>query len=80
MSPGRDGVRMEHRGQGLDTERVAGDLAGGRVVEADEGAQVAEVLRGVLGGDGLDREVETAADHRGDVANGDALLGHGVQT
>lgn len=58
---------------------VAGDLAQGCVVEADKSAQVAEVPLGVPASDGSYRNIETAADRRGDLAYRYALLGDGVQ-
>ena len=41
---------------------------------------MAEVLLGVLGGDGRGGDAEPAADRRGDLAEGDAFLGDGMKS
>lgn len=57
---------------------LLGENAGGRDVQAEEGADPAGVGSCVLGCDGGDRDIELAADDLGDVAGCDPFLAYGV--
>jgi len=52
---------------GLPPQQPAGQCAGRRAVDPDEGRQKPEVLASIRGGDGSHREVEMPCDHLGNL-------------
>src|SRR5271168_1262784 len=64
---------------GLPPEQFAGERARGGGVEPKEPSQPSEMLARVLGRDRHERQLEMPPDDLGDVADRDALVGHGVQ-
>src|SRR3984885_14797049 len=65
---------------GVPVELLLGEVAGGRDVQREDGADQAEVRECVFGGDGGDGQLGVPADHLGGVTDGHALVGDSVQS